>query len=67
MTMFHLHPVRGWGEAAGAALLLMLSGGGVGLLTGYAVVRLLGLLGLSVDTDLGTVLDGVLPHWEEPP
>lgn len=62
MTMIHLHPAQVWGEAAGAALLLMVMGGGAGLLTGYAVVRLLGLLGLSVETDLGTVLDGALPH-----
>ncbi|MFZ2013502.1 MAG: hypothetical protein WAV00_06745 [Nocardioides sp.] len=62
MTMLHLHPVQAWGEAAGAALLLMVLGGGVGLLTGYAVVRLLGLHGLSGDTELGTVLDGALRH-----
>lgn len=62
MTMIHLHPVRTWGEAAGAALLLMAMGAGIGLLTGYAVVRLLGLLGLGVDTDLGSVLDGAIPR-----
>jgi hypothetical protein len=63
MAVLHTHhPIRVWGEAAGAALLLLAAGGGIGLLTGYAVLRLLGLLGAPVDTDLRPVLGDALPR-----
>jgi len=63
MAVLHTdHPIRAWGEAATAAALLLATGGGIGLLTGYAVVRVLDVLGMHVDVDPGDVLGGVLPH-----
>lgn len=52
-----------WPDALGAGVLmfLVITGGGLGL--GLALVHVLGLLGLPVDTDTATILRTVVTAW----